>query len=89
MSVSNLVDEYAAAGVRLRREGDDLIADVLPGASLDQYREHIREHKPALLTLLALQDEIVRTASAARDAFDRATYDELWRRWQALQEETS
>ena len=38
-------------------------------------------------TLLALQDEIVAAASAARDAFDRAAYDELWRRWHALQHE--
>ena len=40
-----------------------------------------------LTARLALQDEIVRTASAARDAFDRATYDEVWRRWSELQEE--
>ena len=35
--------------------------------------------------LLAVQDEIVAAASAARDAFDRQHYDRLWERWHALQ----
>jgi hypothetical protein len=60
---------------------------VLPGADLDQYRLSIREHKPELLTLLVLQDDIVAAATPAQSAFNRAAYDELWRRWYALQEE--
>ena len=87
MSAGAFIDELAGVGIRLSRDGDDLAADVLPGASLDPYRDRIREHKPAFVALLALQDEIVRTASAARDAFDRAAYDELWRRWHALRGE--
>ena len=75
------------AGIRLGRDGDDLIADMHPGANLDRYRESIREHKPALLALFALQDEIVSAATAARDAFDRQHYDELWRQWYAVQNE--
>jgi hypothetical protein len=78
-----------AAGIRLGRDGDDLIADVLPGADLDRYRDRIREEKPDLLALLVLQDEIVRTASAARDAFSRRDLDRLWERWQVLQDQES
>ena len=87
MSAGAFIDELAGMGIRLSRDGDDLAADVLPGASLAPYRDRIREHKPALLNLLALQDEIVRTASAARDAFDRQLYDGLWERWHALHDE--
>jgi hypothetical protein len=36
-----------------------------------------------------LQDEIVSAATTALSSFDRAAYDELWRCWQALQEEMS
>jgi hypothetical protein len=87
VSASSLLDELAAAGIRLSRDGNDLAADVLPGAILDPYRDRIREHKPALQTLLALQDDIIRAASAARDAFDRQHFDALWERWHALQDE--
>jgi hypothetical protein len=80
VSAFALLDELAEAGIRLSREGDDLIGDVLPGADLDPYRERIQADKPALLTLLALQYEIGAAANAARDAFDRAAYDRLWGR---------
>jgi hypothetical protein len=81
MSAVALVDELQAAGIRLGHDGGELIADVLPGVDLDPFRERIRQHRPALLALLALQDEIVAAATAARDAFDREAYDALWVRW--------
>ena len=87
MSAATLLDELVGAGIRLGCDGDDLIADVLPGADLNRYREQIAEHKPALLTLLALQDEIVGAATAARGYFDRQPYDQLWADWYALQEQ--
>jgi hypothetical protein len=83
------LDALATAGVSLTRAGDHLRYQTRPGVSISPYREQITTHKSALLTLLALQDEIVRTASAARDAFDRQHYDEIWSRWHARQEETS
>jgi hypothetical protein len=82
-----LLDELAAAGVRLSLAGDALRYQTRPGVSIAPYREQITAHKPALVALLALQDEIVAAASAARDAFDRAAYDALWARWHALAEQ--
>jgi hypothetical protein len=87
MSAATLHDELMGIGIRLSRDGDDLIADVLPSADLDAYRDQIISHKPALLAMLALQEEIVRTATAARDGFDHAAYDALWERWHALHDE--
>jgi hypothetical protein len=85
VSAATLLDQLTAAGIRLGRDEDDLIVDVLPDTDLDPYRERIQAAKPALLTLLTLQDDIVRTASAAQHAFDRQHYDQLWQRWHALQ----
>ena len=85
MSAGALVDELAAAGVRLSLAGDDLRYQTKPGVSIAPSREQIVTNKPALIALLRLQDEIVAAASAARASFDRAAYDELWRRWHALQ----
>jgi hypothetical protein len=81
MSASGLLHELEAAGVRLHLADDRLRAEISPGADLGPFRERIRQHRPALLSLLALQDEIVAAASAARDAFDREAYDALWVRW--------
>jgi hypothetical protein len=82
-----LLARLEAAGVHVSREGDSLRVRGEPGVHPAPYRECIREAKPALLALLALQDEIVRTASAARDAFSRRHYDRLWERWYALAEQ--
>lgn len=89
MTAAALLAGLEAAGIHVAGEDDNLRVRANPGISLAPYVEPIREHKPALLALMALQDEIVRTASAARDAFDRAAYDELWRRWHVLQEQES
>jgi hypothetical protein len=55
------------------------------GINLAPWRERNAATKPVLIALLRLQDEIVRAAAAARDAFDRQYYDELWHQWQVLQ----
>jgi hypothetical protein len=83
------VDELTAAGVHLTRHGAALRYQTRPGVTIAPYRERIAAHKPDLLTLLHLQEEIVAAATTALASFDRAAYDELWRRWQALQEEMS
>jgi hypothetical protein len=59
MSASALLDELLNAGIRVRREGEDLLVDVLPEASLDSYREHIQKSKPALLAELRAHEEPV------------------------------
>ena len=82
MSVGAFIDELADVGIRLGRDGDDLIVDVLPGATLDPYRERIRDHKPALLKEV-LQRSIVEAATVEPDLFDRPAYDALWVRWHA------
>ena len=84
MSAATLVDEVQAAGIRLSHDGDALAADVLPGVDLDPYRHRIAEFRPALLAELDLRARIVAAASAAQASFDRAAYDELWRRRHAL-----
>jgi hypothetical protein len=87
MNAEMLLDELAGHGIHLVRDGDAILADVEDGADVTRHLDRITTHKPALLALLALQDEIVRTASAARDAFDRAAYDRVWERWHALHDE--
>ena len=87
MGAAQLLTELEAAGIRATAMGDTLRVRAKPGVDLTPYRDDIRQHKSTLLALLALQDEIVAAAGAARDAFDRQHYDELWRRWHALQAE--
>jgi hypothetical protein len=84
LSVVALLDALERAGIRLSRDGDDLIAEIQPGACLDPYREHIGATKPTLLALLELQAQIVAAATVAPAAFDREAYDALWRRWYDL-----
>jgi hypothetical protein len=87
VSTATLLDGLTAAGIRLRRDGDDLVADVLPGANLGSYREHIQADKFALLAELRLREEIVAAVDVEPANFDRSGYDELWRRWSELQAE--
>jgi hypothetical protein len=85
VSAPALLAELEATGVRLSLAGDDLRYRTQPGVSIGPYREQITAHKPALLALLAVQDEIVAAASVARAAFDRQHFDSLWAEWHALQ----
>ena len=87
MSATALLDEIVAAGIRLRRDGDDLIAEFPVGVDLDHYRVRIIADKTALLAVLRLQAEIVVAATADPQAFDRAAYNELWASWYAVDEQ--
>ena len=66
MSAALLLADLEATGIKVTRRGDNLRLRVKRGVNLDPFLDQITAHKPALLTLLALQDEIVRTASAAQ-----------------------
>jgi hypothetical protein len=87
VTAAALLDELGTAGVRLSLSGDDLHYRTRPGVSVAPFRDQITAHKPTLLTLLALQDEIVAAASAAQSAFDRAAYDQIWAEWHMLAEQ--
>jgi hypothetical protein len=77
-----LPGELAAAGVRLSLAGDALRYQTRPGVSIASHTEPIQAHKPALLREL-LQLQIVAAVSVEPQHFDRAEYDDLWRRWHA------
>jgi hypothetical protein len=87
MTAITLLDALAHAGIRLGHDGDELYADVQPGADLEMHRAAIAEHKPALLNVLALQDAIVAAVTVEPFQFDRPAYDALWARWHALEHE--
>jgi hypothetical protein len=78
---SVLVDDFMAAGIRLTRDGDDLIAEVPADVDLSPHAERIRASKPALLREL-LQREIVAAVDVEPPDFDRQHYDDLWSRYQ-------
>ena len=86
MSAPALLAELDAAGILLRRDGEDLLAELPAGATLDPYRERIREHKPALLAEL-LKGEIVATLRADPREFDRDGYLALVALWRANTDE--
>jgi hypothetical protein len=85
VSVGTLVAALDAAGILVAREDDHLRVRANPGVSLAPYVADLRQHKPEILMSL-LQDEIVNAATAARHAFDRQHYDELWAQWHAWQD---
>jgi hypothetical protein len=89
VSAAALIDELAAAGIRLTRAGDDLRYQTDAGVSIAPHVDVIRQHKPALLALLRLQEETVKAATMATEAFDRQHYDALWHRWHELNQETN
>ena len=82
MSAGAFLAELETAGVRLSRDGADLIAEIRPGASLDPYRERIAAYKPALLAEL-LKARIIAVVTADPAEFDRAEYERLWALWEA------
>jgi hypothetical protein len=87
MSIA-LLSAIESTGIRLHAEGDQLRAEIPAGADLGPFRERIRQHKPALLAEFRLREQIIAAATVATEVFDRQHYDELWRRWHALQKET-
>ena len=88
MNPAALLDEFADAGVILSLNGDRLHYQTRPGVGIAPNADRIRNAKPALLALLHVQDEIVPAATVATAAFDRQHYDDLWRRWHELNQET-
>jgi hypothetical protein len=52
MDGNALLRELEAAGIRLRRDGGNLIARARPGVSLAAFRERIRAHKSVLMAAL-------------------------------------
>jgi hypothetical protein len=80
---TTLLTELAAAGMHLVRDGNTLRVEAPSGATLDPFRERIRQHKPALLAEL-LQADIIATVDVEPAEFDRQRYDDLWARWHAL-----
>jgi hypothetical protein len=82
MNAAALLAELDAAGIRLGRDGTELVADVLPGVDVDAYQERIAAHKPALTEEL-LQREIEAAVTVEPAEFDREHYDHLWNHWHA------
>ncbi len=85
MNAAALLAALEVVGVRLSLAGDSLHYHTRPGVSISVYQERITANKPALLTVLALQDRIVATATAPPDQFNRDEYDRLWREWYATE----
>lgn len=79
-----LLNDLTTAGFQLHRDGDRVQVIPPSGASLDPFRERIRQNKPALLQEL-LQAEIIAALDVAPEHFDCQQYDELWQRWHALE----
>jgi hypothetical protein len=82
MNASALLDELLAAGIRVGRDGDDLIADVLPAADFAPYTDRVRREKPNLLKEL-LQRQIIAAVTVEPEHFNRAAYDRLCALWHA------
>ena len=77
MNASALLDDLMDAGILLTRDGNDLIADVFPTADLNPHMEHIKAHKPALLSALKLRERIIAALDVEPTDFDRRHYDDL------------
>jgi hypothetical protein len=80
VSAAAFLDELLDAGIRLGRDGDDLIADVLPTADFAPYADRVRREKRNLLKEL-LQRQILAALDVAPHDFDRPAYDRLCDRW--------
>ena len=78
MRAAALLDELLETGIRLGRDGDDLIVDVLRSADFAPYMDRVKREKPALLNELRLREQIVAAASVAPEHFNREEYDRLW-----------
>ena len=85
MNASALLDDLMDAGIRLKRDGGDLIADVLPTADLSAHTQQIKASKPALVSALQLREQIVAAATVSPEHFNRKEYDALWALWHAIE----
>jgi hypothetical protein len=83
VSTAALLADLEAAGVRLSLSGDDLRFQTRHGVSITPYRERIAARKPALLAEL-LRARIIEAVTVDPGQFDRAEYDRLMARWEAL-----
>src|SRR6187549_3807182 len=78
-----LLDELAAAGCALHRDGDRLQVIPPEGVNLDPFRDRIHASKPLLLREL-LQREIAAALDVDPSRFDRLGYMSLCAQWRAL-----
>jgi hypothetical protein len=83
MNAHALLDDLMDVGIRLKRDGDDLIADVLPTADLSAHSQRIKASKLALACALHLREQIVAAATVSPEHFNRKEYDALWALWHA------
>ena len=70
MSAGGFIEQLQDSGIRLTRDGGDLIADVVPGADLGIHVERVKANKPKLVAELRLREEIVAAASIDPECFD-------------------
>ena len=75
MNASTFLDDLMDAGIRLKRDGDALVADVLPAANLSLHIPRIKADKGALLTALRLRERIVEALDVEPEHFNREEYD--------------
>ena len=74
MNAQSILAEFSRHGVRLRAEGDKLIAKPL-SAVTPELREAVRQHKAALLALLAAKHEQAEIDRIARLDAERREAD--------------
>ena len=83
MKATDFLAELGAAGVTLRREGDNLRYRTRPGLGIAPYRERIAAAKPTLLAALDWYAE-----ATAEEGFDRARCAALYQRLLELESES-
>lgn len=80
MSARELLAQLRAAGVHVRRVGDDLKVRAAPGVPLAPHLDLIRANKPDLLREL-LQERIAAALHVEPDDFDRESYEQMYTLW--------
>lgn len=86
MNAAVMLSDLEKAGVRVRRDGDDLIAETPHGASLDPCRDRLREAKSLLLEELRLREAIIAALDLGPEDFNRSAYHALMREYEELQQ---
>jgi hypothetical protein len=74
VSAAILLAELEYAGIRLQLDGPLVVADVLPEADLDLYRDFIAEHKLELLAVLTPLDAEIIPSEAIRRSHDEIAH---------------